>query len=190
MSFRTLKLFETFLHKLRPGYDFTKKIHGLAIVNSESDPAKLLEDKYPFDPHFLKHSSKYLIHNYIFYEHYDADVFLRGYEKTPQSFMNYSENNAENVESSRDFDFGFHEDEKSFSDSLSVVSKHGTEASENDNRPPTFDRFLDGIKPKNGIVERKKQREFPQEYAEEPMIGKKIDKTQIKANLLNNVVPH
>ena len=188
MSSKTLKLFETFLHKLRPGCELAAKIREIAFVNNENpDLEKQLEDKYPFDPHFLKHSSKYIISNYLFYENYDADVFLRGFEKTPQSIMNYSENNLEALENSREIDSSFYEDSKSHDDSLSAVSKHGTEASETENRAPTIDRFLDGIKSKPSLFEGKKKRDFPLEF-EEPVNGKKVDTSQRKTNLIKNAI--
>eukprot|EP00331_Platyophrya_macrostoma_P014816 CAMPEP_0176467130 /NCGR_PEP_ID=MMETSP0127-20121128/38287_1 /TAXON_ID=938130 /ORGANISM="Platyophrya macrostoma, Strain WH" /LENGTH=101 /DNA_ID=CAMNT_0017860395 /DNA_START=290 /DNA_END=592 /DNA_ORIENTATION=- len=101
MSVKTLKQFHNFLNKLKPDSKLASDI--TSIIKSKTlnlNPESQIEDKFPFDPYFLNHSSKYL---------------------TPQSFMNYSESNHD-VDSSRDFDSYFHEEEKSCADSISAVS--------------------------------------------------------------------
>ena len=192
MSAKTLHLFEKFLNKLKPGCTFTNEIHELVASKSLNLSVEAqLEDKFPFDPYFIGHSSKYLVENYIFYESYDADVFLRGYEKTPQSVMNYSEtnNDGDGADSSVGYDSYFQEDAKSNADSCSGVSKHGTEASENDTIFANLDKLLDSKKLKTALLEAKRKRPFLIDD-DEPEISKKVDTTHRSINILKTVIPH
>lgn len=184
ISPRILLQYESILNKMKSDSPFISTLHK--IISSYDETArseKRLENKFPFDPHFLKHSSKYVTPYYKFYENYDADVFLRGHEKSPESIMNYPQTHLDVADSYRDPDSVMGDDD-SYLDSLSIASKHDTEASNtNDTALNLKSQVVGKQKGMAEFTSDKRKRSFMEDNIE-PMLIKKLNNTDRQLNLL------